>query len=169
MNIDACKIAAREHEGVRSSVYTDSERLLTCGVGFALETQGANGPIPSTIAQHMCSQVGVDYDALCKGDISLTDAQIEAILDIQMGTAVLNAKQLVPGIDNIPDGVGNAVVDMSFQLGYPRLAGFKKMLAALNSIPPDFNEAASEAQNSKWFTQSGNRSRENVALIRGGI
>lgn len=166
MNLEQIKANAKVNEGCRSSVYTDSVGLLTCAVGFALETQGPGGPVPSTIAQHICSQLGIDYEGLCSGAVTLTDEQIGAILDIQMSTAVQNAKQLIPKLESLPDVVGNALVDMSFQLGFNRLAGFHNMLAAINAVPPNYERAASEAEASLWYQQSGQRSVRNVAALR---
>lgn len=167
MNRDTIAANCRAHEGSRSSVYVDTEGISTAGVGFALEVKdGAGTIIPSTIAMHICEINGIDYNDLLAGRISLTESQIAAILDTQINTAVFGAKRLIPKLETLPDVIGNAMVDMSFQLGMTRLAGFHKMLAAINSDPPDYETAAKEAQNSKWFTQSGNRSREIVADIR---
>lgn len=170
MNRSIIENELTKDEARRHSVYIDSIGILTCGIGFALEVKdGAGTIIPSTVAQHICQQVGVDYDKLFHGEISLTDEQIDAIRDIQINTAIFDARHLVSKIDTLPNGVGNAIVNMSFQLGYAKLAGFKQMLAALNSDPPNYEEAANQAQASHWFGQSGNRGREVVAAIRGGV
>ena len=39
---------------------------------------------------------------------------------------------------------------MCFQLGRPRLSCFKKMIAAIESFPPQYDRAAGEMHNSRW-------------------
>ena len=53
---------------------------------------------------------------------------------------------------------------MEFNLGLPRLRGFRKMRAALHRH--DFEEAATEAQDSKWAHQTGHRATHITALLR---
>jgi len=47
------------------------------------------------------------------------------------------------------------MVNMCFNLGYPRLSKFKKFLAAMEDN--DFETAAKEMMDSKWATQVGDR------------
>ena len=59
------------------------------------------------------------------------------------------------------------VIDMLFNLGLYRLKKFKKMLAALKNH--DYEAAALEMIDSKWFKQVGNRSQELVVMMREGV
>lgn len=64
----------------------------------------------------------------------------------------------------IPDMKQVVLANMAFQLGHNKLSGFKKLIAAVNT--KDWQEAAKEMKDSKWYVQSGNRSIELVAIMR---
>ena len=57
-----------------------------------------------------------------------------------------------------------ALLSMAFNLGLPRLRGFRKMHAALHRL--DFEEAATEALDSKWAYQTGHRATHITALLQ---
>ena len=59
-----------------------------------------------------------------------------------------------------------ALISMAFNLGGPRLAGFRRMRAAIAGN--DWNRAADEALDSRWARQTGRRANETAALFRGG-
>ena len=59
-----------------------------------------------------------------------------------------------------------ALANMSFQMGYSRLKGFAKMLAALEA--GDFEAAAHEAANSHWAFQTPERAKRLIQMIREG-
>jgi lysozyme len=54
---------------------------------------------------------------------------------------------------------------MAFNLGRSRLGKFKKMIEAVNE--GDYEKAAEEMIDSKWYHQVGNRSIELVEIMRG--
>jgi len=55
---------------------------------------------------------------------------------------------------------------MCFNLGWPRLSRFEKMLEALKA--KDFDTAATEALDSKWADQVGDRAKRIAEVFRGG-
>jgi len=59
-----------------------------------------------------------------------------------------------------------ALLDMMFNLGPRRFSGFHNMIVALGE--GDFETAAKEAEDSKWFTQVGNRGKTIVRILRTG-
>lgn len=65
------------------------------------------------------------------------------------------------------DGVrAQAMVDIAFNLGIRGLMGFPKFLAAMGAH--DYATAATELQNSKWFTEVGPRGVKLVSMIQTG-
>ena len=58
----------------------------------------------------------------------------------------------------------NGTVARLYAVEAPRLRGFRKMRAALHRH--DFEEAATEAQDSKWAHQTGHRATHITALLR---
>jgi lysozyme len=87
---------------------------------------------------------------LCKNDI----AEIETTFDrnISWWRGLSDARQRV-------------LINMCF-MGWPRLAGFKKMFAALEV--DDFDTAAFEMLNSKWAGQVGDRAKRLAEMMRRG-
>lgn len=65
-----------------------------------------------------------------------------------------------------PEGVQAALMNMCFNLGLPRLKGFKRMIAALEA--KNYTVAAQEALNSKWATQVGQRAKDVAVMLREG-
>ncbi len=65
-----------------------------------------------------------------------------------------------------PQGVQAALINMCFNLGLPRLKGFKRMIAALEA--KNYTLAAQEALNSKWATQVGQRAKDVAVMLREG-
>lgn len=59
-----------------------------------------------------------------------------------------------------------ALVDMMYNLGPTRFAGFKKMIAAINEC--DFDRAADEMLDSKWSKQVGARAVRLAEIMRTG-
>ncbi len=68
--------------------------------------------------------------------------------------------------DNQPIGVQCALMNMCFNLGLPKLKGFKRMIAALEA--KNYTLAAKEALDSKWATQVGQRAKDVAVMIREG-
>ena len=88
-------------------------------------------------------------------DRGFSDDEIDLMLANDIKLAEKDARSLVPGFDRLDDVRQEVLVNMSFNLGYSRLAGFKKFLTAVNSSR--FAEAAAEMEDSKWFKQVGQR------------
>lgn len=60
----------------------------------------------------------------------------------------------------------DAILNMHFNLGLPRLLSFKKMIAALEQ--GKWDKAADEALNSRWAEQVGERAVRISSIIRHG-
>ena len=58
------------------------------------------------------------------------------------------------------------LIDMCFNLGMAGLLGFQKMIEALKRA--DYEAAADEMVNSRWYGQVGERGRRLVAMMRTG-
>jgi lysozyme len=93
-----------------------------------------------------------------------TQEQIDAALRTDIDTARNAARRLFPGLDDMPDEMRLILVDMAFQLGETGLSRFVKFRAAVES--KDWKRAADELVNSKWYLQSGRRSRHHAAYFR---
>ena len=135
MNIALLKQALLRDEGLRFRPYLCPAGKRTIGVGRNLDDRGI------TKAEAMM---------LLDNDISLVESELDHEL---------------PWWRALPDGPDRALANMAFNMGVPRLLGFRKMLEALKR--GDYATAAKEAQNSQWAQQVGDRAQRVVSLIMG--
>lgn len=145
----------KEHEGYRHLVYIDTMGKPTVGIGLNLKRPDA----PAIL-----SKVGADYNAVLAGKQQLTDQQIQEIFKITLATAYADAKKFMINFDGLPKNLKLAILDLSFNLGYPKLSQFIKFKEAL--IVKDYEAAARELLNSKWATQVGRRAGNIVNLLK---
>ena len=82
--------------------------------------------------------------------------------DIQ--AAIDAAPRLVDGFDNVDPQAQAIVVDMIYNLGERGFRGFSNTRTAFAGR--DYNTAADEMMDSRWYNQVGRRSRHHVDAIR---
>jgi GH24 family phage-related lysozyme (muramidase) len=133
-----------KHEGRLNHVYVDTAGHPTIGVGFNLDRGDARDLLHS---------VGADYDAVRAGKQTLTDAQIDALLDRTLQGAVGTVQKAVPGFASLKPAQQDALIDMAFNLGSGGFPKFQKMIAAINAGDP--KTAAAEMKASLWAKQVG--------------
>lgn len=136
----------KDHEGYRPHVYIDTVGKPTVGIGLNLKRPDAPA---------LLSSVGANYTDVLNGKANLTDQQIKELFKMTLSIAYADAKKYIPRYDGLPKNIKLAVLDLSFNLGYPNLSKFVKLKKAIES--GDYNNAAQEVQNSKWATQVGRR------------
>ncbi len=141
----------------KNKVFTDTAGKKTVGVGFNLDRPGAKKIIES---------VGADFNAVKSGKAELTDEQIDRIFQKTLSQAQDDAASVVSAFDNLGPVRQAVMVDLAFNMGRSGLSKFKKMLAAIEK--KDFDAAADELKDSKWFSQVGKRGPRNVDALRRG-
>jgi GH24 family phage-related lysozyme (muramidase) len=149
-----CAQLLAKHEGRRKHVYLDTLNIPSIGIGFNLQRGGARQTLAS---------VGADYDQVLAGTQDLTDAQIDALFKRDLDTALAASQRQVPNFADLHFNARLVVVDMMF-MGEAAFARFKKMIVALENF--DYNTAADEMVNSRWYVQVKNRGVEDVSLMR---
>ena len=114
----------------------DSEHLgkLTIGVGRNLDDRGLSAD---------------EIDVLLANDITIARAGCRA---------------LFPAFDGFNSKRQAGLISMAFNLGQTRLAGFRRMRAAIND--GNWTGASTEALDSYWAGQVGRRASEIAALLR---
>jgi lysozyme len=123
-------------EGKRPKMYQDTVGKWTAGVGRNLS------------------------------DRTFSEDEIQLMLANDIKLAEKDARALVPGFDHLGDARAEVICNMAFNLGYTRLAGFKKFLAAVNAS--EFAEASIEMLDSKWAHQVGARAQRLSKAMRTG-
>lgn len=129
----------RRHEGVRSHAYKCSAGYVTIGVGRNIDQDGGLG----------LSDDEVDY--LLSNDVDRCLKELAATFD---------------WFKQLDEARRDAMVNLVFNLGMPRLKQFQKALAAMAIA--DWSTAADEFLDSRWATQVGARAIEVTSMIRTG-
>jgi len=93
-------------------------------------------------------------------DRGLSQDEVDLLLSNDQLIAYKEAVKL-PFFDALDDIRKSVIVDMIFNMGFPRFSGFVKTIDAI--IAGDYKLAAAEMKDSKWFRQTGRRA---VALVR---
>lgn len=121
-------------EGLRLKPYRDSVGKLTIGIGRNLD------------------------------DVGISGAEADYLLMNDIDAAMFSLGHNIEWWDRLPMPARRGLANMCFNLGWPRLSGFRKMLAALEA--GDFEKAASEALDSRWARQVGERAERIATLYR---
>jgi len=129
----------KKHEGVETHAYVDTVGKVTIGVGRNIDA---------------------------KDGLGLSDKEIDFLLYNDIDRCEEELYSTFSWIDSLTPTRFDALVDICFNLGLPRLLKFKKALNALKA--EDYNKAADEFLDSKWATQVGDRAVELSNMIRTG-
>jgi len=130
----------RKHEGVEKHAYNCTANKTTIGVGRNIEAGSGLG----------LSDDEIDY--LLANDVVRVDAELS---------------QAFIWYDALDDARKDAMMDMAFNMGLPRLRKFKRALAAMSARL--YEIAAVEFLDSLWARQVGkNRSTTISDMIRSG-
>lgn len=122
-------------EGFRSKVYRCSEGVQTIGYGRNLESKG------------------------------VTQQEAEQMLDNDIRDADNECRRRIPCYPYLDDDRQGVVLNMLFNLGWPRLQRFTRFLKALEQR--DYAKAADEMLDSLWHEQVGARAERLAARMRG--
>lgn len=155
MDIQVLKKRIRDFEGCEYKAYNDSLGYRTVGIGYLLD---------SPDAVDLIERIGLDFKAVYRGDVTLSDEHCDTLLEQKLGVAIADIKALVSNFDEHPHDVQNVLVDMAYNLGRPKLSRFVKTLAAFEA--QDYCTAATEMANSIWAKQVGRRALDNIAIVQ---
>ncbi len=136
MNSERLRKQLQRHEGWREKPYKDSVGILTIAWGRNLD------------------QVGISLE---EGDF---------MLENDITTAESECEKRFSFFSDLNDIRQEVLTNMMFNLGWPRLSGFKNMIAALEEV--DYELAAAEMLDSKWHTQVKSRAEELATQMRTG-
>lgn len=144
----------RQNEGVRTKTYKCSQGYDTVGVGFNLERKDA---------KTIVTALGLDYDQLRSGAVSLTNAQVDSILAQDLKAVTDDLKVLFPTFESMPEQVRLVLADMRFQLGGAGLRAFKNTVKSFNA--GDWKAAAKGMRKSLAYKQTTKRWERNATSL----
>ena len=137
MNKEAVYEQLKEDEGVRYDIYNDHLGYPTFGVGHLITENDEEFGRP----------VGT----------AVSEERVRSCFERDLETAIGECHNLYGegSFGDLPDEVQQILVNMMFNMGRPRLSGFKKFNAAIEAR--DWLEAAKEGRDSRWYRQVTNR------------
>jgi lysozyme len=144
MDKDKLRKELAEDEGCKYEIYLDHLGLPTFGIGHLItEHDPEHGKPVGTVVEQERVQKAFNFDIA----VTIHDCHV-----------------LYRDFDDLPEEAQRIIANMMFNLGRPRLAKFKGMKAGVDAR--DWNEAADQMVDSKWYTQVPNRARRLVARMR---
>ena len=144
MNIDKLRQDLEIDEGIKHEVYLDHLNLKTVGIG------------------HLCRQDEPEYEM--EVGTAVSDERVQELFERDLDMVRLDCVKLYPNFDALPEEAKQIIANMMFNMGRPRLSKFKGMKAGVDAR--DWNRAADEMVDSKWYTQVPNRARRLVNRMR---
>ena len=135
MNIDQLRDTLKIDEGVKYEIYNDHLGYPTFGIGhLVVESDEEHGKPVGT---------------------PITEDRVNTVFDKDVAVMVDEAKKIFPNLDTLPEEAQQVIVNMTFNMGRPRLSQFKKFIAGVNA--GDWDKAAVEMMDSRWAKQVGAR------------
>jgi lysozyme len=142
--IEDLKSEIKADEGCVNSVYLDHLNLKTLGVG------------------HLVTEWDEEYDKPVGTTVS--DDRVNELFEKDINVTLEECRYLYDNFDNLPEEVQKIIGNMMFNLGRPRLSRFHKMKKAV--LDKDWQEAANQMQDSKWYEQVTNRAERLCQRMR---
>ena len=142
------------NEGNKPKVYKDSKGNRTIGVGFNLEDAGN---------RKFLKREGIDINELFDGR-ELSERETRTLYNHSLTQAFKDAQSYDPNFAKRPEAVKMTLVDMAFNLGLTKLNKFVDMKKGL--MNNDYNMAADEMVDSKWYKQVKSRGPRMVDVMR---
>jgi len=125
-------------------------------IGYGFNLTGRN----TSEILSIFKRLGINYKEIMSGKGKINIEQANELLDYDINRILNSIYSIVPNFDKLPKNAKLAIVDMSYNMGMPKLSGFNKFLEALSNY--DYSTAAKEMINSKWYRQVGRRSKDLV-------
>ena len=144
MDIEKLRKQLEIDEGVEYEIYNDHLGLATFGIGhLVIPTDEEHGkPLGTRISEE----------------------RVRECFDRDVQSVLRDCKLLYKDFDELPEEVQQIVANMMFNMGYGRLSKFKGMKAGVDA--KDWNKAADEMVDSRWYKQVTNRAQRLVDRMR---
>ena len=144
MDLEVLRKQIEADEGCKYEIYLDHLGLPTFGIG------------------HLVTESDEEYNRPV-GTFITTDRVAECF-NKDVGTVLEDCERLYPDFDSLPEEVQLIIANMMFNMGYSRLSKFKGMKAGVDAR--DWQQAADEMVDSKWYHQVTNRAERLVSRMR---
>jgi len=144
MNTDELREELKEDEGCKYEIYLDHLGLPTFGIG------------------HLVTEWDEEYEKPVGTPVS--EERVNNCFKVDVEGTISECKKLFNNFDDLPEEVQKICANMMFNMGRPRLSGFKKFIAALEN--KDWQECAVQMEDSRWHKQVTNRANRLISRMR---
>ena len=149
MNLEVLRKEIEADEGCKYESYRCSEGYPTGGIG------------------HLITEWDELYYSAPLGT-PIPEEQVQEWFEKDVNTAIGDCKDIFNNFNDLDDEIQHVLINMSFQLGKPRLSKFKRMIAAVHD--EDYREMALQMEDSRWFKQTQNRAQRLIdRVVRYGV
>ena len=144
MNKEQLREEIAEDEGCKYEIYLDHLGLPTFGIGALVKENDPEQGQP----------VGTPVD----------EERVRQRFNLDIAVTIDDCKVLYEDFDDLPEECQHIIANMMFNMGRPRLSKFKGMKAGVDAR--DWNRAADEMVDGRWYDQVTNRAKRLVARMR---
>lgn len=144
MNIDSLRDQLKIDEGVVYKIYNDHLGYPTFGIGHLIRDDDPEHGEPL--------------------DTPVSEERVNEAFDADVEIVLTDCKILYDDFDDLPEDCQEIIANMVFNMGRPRLSKFKGMKAGVDAR--DWNRAADEMVDSRWYRQVGARAERLVERMR---
>ena len=144
MDLEKLRKQLEIDEGVKYEIYNDHLGYPTFGIGHLV--------IPSDIEYR--EDVGT----------RVSEERVRECFDKDVQSVLRDCSLLYKDFDELPEEAQQIIANMMFNMGYTRLSKFKGMKRGVDAR--DWNKAADEMVDSRWYKQVTNRADRLVERMR---
>ena len=144
MDINQLRLELGQDEGCIYEVYLDHLGYPTFGIGHLITNRDSE----------YGWSVGTDVD----------EYRIQEVFKEDVKTVLSDCEKLYDDFYEIPEEAQLIIANMMFNMGYTRLSKFRGMKRGVDSR--NWEEAADEMVDSRWYTQVTNRAERLVQRMR---
>ena len=144
MDIQQLRKQLEIDEGVKYDIYLDHLGLPTFGIGHLVtKTDPESGQAVGT---------------------SISKERVAECFDMDVQSVINDCNKLYKDFEDLPEEVQQIIANMMFNMGRTRLSKFKGMKRGIDSL--NWNQAADEMVDSRWYRQVTNRAQRLVERMR---
>ena len=144
MNIDTLRKELEIDEGVKHEIYLDHLGLPTFGIG------------------HLITKSDEEYGEDVGTPVS--DDRVKECFESDVKQVIKDCQILYDDFNDLPEEAQLIIANMMFNMGRPRLSKFKGMKRGVDAR--DWNQAADEMVDSRWYKQVTHRANRLVERMR---
>ena len=144
MDLEKLREELEIDEGCKYEIYLDHLGYPTFGIGHLV----------------------VEHDAEYGKEVGtyVPENRVIKVFEQDIETVLSDCNRLYEDFEDLPEEAQRVIANMMFNMGYPRLSKFEGMKSGVDAR--DWNQAADEMVDSRWYYQVINRANRLVERMR---